>query len=158
MSGLALTQPVGVGLGVQEPFAPQNPAAGANLAFVCDGRGLRRLQSLVLTLATSAVVASRYLKVEFQGGDGKAYAVAAVAATLSAGSTQRYVFALGEGSQSWNTGTDAFAPLPPVLLSPGDSLVTVVDNIDAGDQLSVIRGVMERFPLDGVGLPAPWWE
>jgi hypothetical protein len=158
MGALALTQPIGAGLGVQEPFAPASPAAGANLSFVCDGRGLRRLQTLVLTLTTSAVVAARYLKVEWQGGDGKAYAVAAVAATLAASLTQRYVFAVGYAAQAWNTGTDGFAPLPAVLLSPGDSLVTVVDNLDAGDTLTVIRGTMERFPLDGVGLPAAWWK
>jgi hypothetical protein len=154
MSGLALTQPAGIGLGLQEPFAPANPAAGAQVSFVCDGHGLRRLQSLVLTLTTSAVAGNRYLTVEWQGSDGKAYAVAAVAATLAASGTQRYVFALGEGSQAWNTGTDAFAPLPPVFLSPGDSLVTVLAAGDVGDTITSIRGVMERFPLDGVGLPA----
>jgi hypothetical protein len=158
MGGLSLTQPIGIGFGVQEPFPLANPAAGANASFVCDGRGLRRLTSLVLTLTTSAVVASRYLKLEWQGSDGKAYAVAAVAATLSAGSTQRYVFVLGYASQAWNTGTDAFAPLPGVLLSPGDTLATVVDNLDAGDTLTVIRGTMERYPLDGVGLPPLWSE
>lgn len=158
MSGLSLTQPFGIGFGVQEPFAPADPGAGVNLAFTCDGRGLRRLTTLVLTLTTSAVVASRYLKLEWQGSGTKPYAVAAVAATLAASSTQRYVFATSYAAQSWNTGTDAFAPLPAVLLAPGDSLVTVVDNLDAGDTLTTIRGTMERFPLDGVGLPAPWWE
>lgn len=158
MGGLSVTQPIGAGFGVQEPFAPATPAAGANLSFVADGRGLRRLCSLVLTLTTSGVAGSRYLKLEWQGGDGKPYAVAAVAATLSASSAQRYVFASNYGTQAWNTGTDAFAPLPAIFLSPGDSLVTVVDSLDAGDTLTVIRGVFERFPLDGVGLPAPWWE
>lgn len=158
MSALPLTQPVGLSVGVQEPFTIAPPAAGAAAAFTCDGRGLRRLTSLVLTLTTSAVVAARYLKLEWQGIAGQAYAVAAVAATLAASSTQRYVFASTYAAQAWNTGTDAFAPLPAVFLSPGDVLTTVVDNIDAGDTITLVRGVMERFPLDGVGVPIPWYE
>lgn len=157
MSGLSLTQPFGIGFGIQEPFRPANPAAGANLSSVADGAGARRLLTIVLTLVTSAVVGARYLKLEWRGDDGKAYADAAVAATLAASQTQRYVFALNYPAQSWNVGTDAFAPLPAVFLSPGDKLVTTIDNLDAGDQLSSIRGTMERFPLDGVGLPKPWW-
>jgi len=158
MSGLSLTQPIGIGLGVQEPFSMQTPAAGAGFTFTCDGRGQRRLSSLVFTLAASAVVASRYPALEFRGGDGNAYAVAAVAATLTAGNTQRYVFATNYAAQAWNTGTDAFAPLPAVFLSPGDTLVLTIASVDAGDQVTLVRGVMERYPLDGVGLPAPWWE
>lgn len=157
MAGLSLTQPFGVGFGVQEPFKLENPGAGVNLSFVADGKGARRLTSLVLTFATSAVVAARYLKLELRGADAKAYAVAAVAATLAASQTQRYVFSTNYTSQAWNAGTDAFAPLPAVILSPGDQLVTSIDNLDAGDTLTNIRGTMERFPLDGVGLPAPWW-
>ena len=45
-----------------------------------------------------------------------------------------------------------------MFLSPGDTLVLTIAAVDAGDQVSSIRGVMERYPLDGVGLPAPWWE
>jgi 2-keto-4-pentenoate hydratase/2-oxohepta-3-ene-1,7-dioic acid hydratase in catechol pathway len=158
MGGLSLTQPVGSGLGVQEPFAIATPAAGSGFTFTADGRGLRRLSAFVLTLTTSATVAARYLKLEWRGGDNVPYAVAAVAATLAASLTQRYVFALNYAGQAWNTGTDGFAPLPAVFLSPGDSLVAVVDNIAVGDTLTLIRGTMERFPLDGVGLPAAWWE
>ena len=158
MSGLSLTLPVGSGLGVQEPFSVTTPAAGSGWTFTCDGRGLRRLSSLVFTLATSAVVAARYPALEYRGGDGNPYAVAAVAATIAASSTQRYVFATNYAAQAWNTGTDAFAPLPQLFLSPGDTLVLAIANVDAGDQVSLVRGTLERFPLDGVGLPAPWWE
>ena len=153
MSALPLTQPVGLGCGIQEPFAIADPGAGVAASLTADGRGLRRLLSLVLTLTTSAVAGNRYLKLEWQGIGGKPYAVAAVAATLAASGTQRYVFATTYGTQAWNTGTDAFAPLPALYLSPGDVLTTVVDNFDAGDTITVVRGVMERFPLDGVGLP-----
>lgn len=153
MSGIALTQPVAIGLGLQEPFAVQAPAAGQNFSFVADGHGYRRLVSLVLTLTASAVNVNRYLKLQWQGGDGNPYAVAAVAATVGAASVQRYVFSSSYSAQAWNTGTDGFAPLPAVYLAPGDVLASVVDNLDVGDTLTLIRGVMERFPLDGAGLP-----
>jgi hypothetical protein len=158
MSGLSLTLPIGSGLGVQEPFAIQTPAAGAGFTFTADGRGLRRLTTFTFKLVTSAAAANRYPKLEWRGGNGNAYAVAAVAATIPASQTQRYVFALTYQTQAWNTGTDAFAPLPNVYVSPGDTLVLTIDNVDVADQVSLVTGVMERFPLDGVGLPAPWWD
>jgi len=158
VAGLALTQPTGIGLGLQEPFIGATPAAGAGFTFTCDGFGVRRLQTLVVQLVTSSAVAARYLTVEWIGADGNAYAVAAVTATQAASLTNRYVFGAEYGGASFNTGTDGFAALPRVYLMPGDQLKILVANIDTGDQLSKIRGVMERYPIDGSGLPGAGGE
>lgn len=153
MGVLALTQPFGVARGVQEPFAIANPAAGSGAAFVCDGRGLRRLLSLVFTLTTDANAANRYVTVEFQGNDANAYCVNAAGVTVAASTTQRFAGTISRGQGEWASGSDILYPLESLFLYPGDTLRVVVAAIQAGDTLTKIRGVMERFPLDSESLP-----
>ena len=150
---LAVTQPYGAGLGQQLPFRLDNPAAGANATRTFDGYGLRRLLSLVFTLTTDGNAANRYVTVEYQGKDGNAFAVAAAGVTVSASSTQRFAGSAFRGEAEWATNTDVLFPLIPVLVFPGDTLTIVVANIQVGDQLSLIRGVEERFPLNADVLP-----
>jgi hypothetical protein len=151
---LALTQPFGLGGGIQFPFTPDSPAAGAGFVFGADGRGARRLLSLVFTLTTDANAANRLVTVEYVGRNNLTYAVAEVTATQAASLTNRYVFAIGYGTDSFAAGTDGLAPLPSLFLMPGDQLKIIVANIQVGDQLSAIAGAIERFPLDGEGLPS----
>ena len=153
MPGLALSLPVAVGVGLQEPFFLDNPGNNTNGAKVIDGQGFRLLTSLVFQLVTDANAANRLVTVEWQGGDGSAYAVAEVTAVQTAGNTNRYVFGLGYGVSSFATGTDGLAPLPWVLLSPGDTLALLVGSKQAGDHLQSIRGTWQRFPFDQYGLP-----
>lgn len=154
MSGvLAVTQPFGVGLGIQEPFRIAAPGADTNAIYQADGYGLRRLLSLVFTLTTDSNAANRYVTVEYQGKDGLAFVVNAAAVTVAASSTQRFAGSYGRGEAEWAANTDVLFPVTPVILSPGDVLKIVVTNIQAGDTLTAIRGVMERFPLDIANLP-----
>ena len=150
---LAVTQPYGAGLGQQLPFTLADPAVATNATRTFDGYGLRRLLSLVFTLATDGNAANRYVTVEYQGKDGNAFAVAAAGVTVSASSTQRFAGSAFRGEAEWATNTDVLFPLLPVLGFPGDVLTIVVANIQAGDQLSKIRGVEERFPLNADVLP-----
>ena len=150
---LAVTQPYGAGLGIQEPFVGATPAAAANFTYACDGYGLRRFLSLVFTLTTDGNAANRYVTVEYQGKDGNAFAVGAAGVTVSASSTQRFAGSAFRGEAEWAANTDVLFPLIPLLLFPGDVLKIVVASIQAGDTLTLIRGVTERFPLDVNNLP-----
>ena len=150
---LAVTQPFGVGLGQQLPFRIADPAVATVATRSFDGVGLRRLLSLVFTLATDSNVASRYVTVEYQGKDGNAFAVGAAGVTVSASSTQRFAGSAFRGEAEWAANTDVLFPLIPLLLFPGDVLKIVVASIQAGDTLTLIRGVTERFPLDVNNLP-----
>lgn len=153
MPALALTQPVGVGLGSQEPFSGITPAANTNFSLSIDGRGLRRVQTLVFTLTTDGNAANRYVTVEYRGGDGNAYAVNAAGVVVTASSTQRFAGDISRGVAEWASGTDVLFPLAAVFMFPGDSLNVIVAGKQAGDTLTVIRGVLERFPLDAAQLP-----
>jgi hypothetical protein len=148
-----ITRPFGKARGVQEPFAIANPAAAADGVFTVDGRGLRRLVSIVFTLTTSADVADRYVTVEYEGGDGLPFAVNAAGVLVTALSTQRFAGSISRGNSEWNTGTDVLFPLEDVFLYPSNVLRINVAAVQATDALSGIRGVLERFPLDWYDLP-----
>lgn len=149
----AVTRPFGLGWGSQEPFTINPPGAATNATFKVDGRGRRRLVSLVFTLTTDANVANRYVAVEYRGFDGGAFAVNAASVLVTASSTQRFVGSIDRGVAEWNTGTDVLFPLADVFLHASDTLVIAVSSIQAGDTLTGIRGVMERFPVDVYDLP-----
>lgn len=148
-----LTRPFGRARGVQEPFKLSNPGAGLNASLAIDGRGLRRLTSVVFTLTAGVAVANRYVTVEYAGGDGLAYCVNAAAVLVTASSTQRFAGSISRGDSEWNTGTDVLFPLEDVFLYPGDTLTVKVGGVQAADTLTAIRGVLERFPLDYYDLP-----
>ncbi len=150
----ALTLPYGTARGEQEPFAIANPGAAQAATFTVDGRGLRRLNTIVFTLTTDANVANRYVTVEYRGGDGLAYCVNAAAVVVLAGSTQRFAGSIGRGVSEWATGTDVLFPLDDVFLYASDVLRVGVSGVQAGDTLTAIRGVLERFPVDRYDLPA----
>ena len=152
--GLAVTQPLAVGLGEQYPFLPASPSAGANFSYKCDGLGMRRFLSLVFTLTTSNAVASRLVSVELQGSDGLAYSVSGNAVAVVASKTQRFAGALGGAVSGTSGTTDLYFPLDPVFMAPGDTLAIVVGAIDTADTLTKIRGVYELFRFDAAWLPA----
>jgi hypothetical protein len=51
------------------------------------------------------------------------------------------------------TGTDVGFPLDDVIVFPGDTLVINITTLDAGDAITNIRGVEERFSYDPRRLP-----
>lgn len=154
MSGvLAVTQPYGVGLGIQEPFRGADPGAGVNFTYPIDGYGLRRLLAIVFTLTTSGTSANRYVTVEGRGGDNLAFNADGAGVVVTATSTQRFVGSFTRGRGEWAANTDVLFSLTPIMLYPGNTLNIIVAAIQSGDTLTNIRGVFERFPLTTRDLP-----
>src|SRR5205085_8515908 len=60
---------------------------------------------------------------------------------------------VGEWSSSAGDATPYYAPLADVWLEGADQLRIFVGNIAAGDQLSAIKLVFERFPSGPRGYP-----
>lgn len=149
----ALTRGFGLAWGSQEPFAIAAPGAATAATFTVDGRGRRRLVSLVFTLTTDANAANRYVTVEYRGIAAGAFAVNAASVLVTANSVQRFAGSIDRGVAEWNAGTDVLFPLEDVFLHASDQLVIAVGAMQAGDTLTGIRGVMERFPVDVYDLP-----
>lgn len=149
----ALTLPYGSARGVQEPLSVPDPAAATVARYVVDGRGLRRLNTLVFTLTTDGTAGNRYVTVEYEDSSGRPYCVNAAAVVVLKSTTQRFAGSISRGEAEWAAGTDVLFPLDSVFLYPSDVLTIEVANVQAGDQLSGIRGTLERFPLDWNDLP-----
>ena len=144
-SGLFLAQPYGNYASEQAVFAPPAPAAGQAFQQQLGGSFIHRLVAVNFTLATSAVAANRYCTVQVIGGDNLPFVVNGAAVTVSANSTQRFQGSINIATGSWAANTDVFFPLTPAFLFGSNLLRIDVANIDAGDQLSAIHVVWDRF-------------
>ena len=153
MSNHWLTEPFGIGQGFQWRARGNNPAAGSSLSTNLDPRW-RHLYTLILfTLTTDANAANRYVTVEAEDIDGNPFWVNGASVTVSANSTQRFVGQLNRGTAEWNTNTDVFFPLAPVLLDGATNFKINVANIQVGDTITLIKLVSQRFPTADTSLP-----
>lgn len=143
-----LVQEYGAGQGFEEVVKGTNPTAGLIYSHNLDSRYRTRLVSAVFTLTTDANAANRYVTVENQDGDGNTITVSSAAVTVSANSTQRFAGSLIRGHSEWAANTDVLFPILPSFMSGGTVLAIVVANIQAGDALTKIRWIFDRFPTD----------
>jgi hypothetical protein len=145
--GYALSQPYGAGLGTQFYERGVTPAVGTSFVSAFDPRlGIRRLVACVFTLATDSNAANRYVTVEYADGAGVSYGADAAAVVVTASTTaQRYCGSIYRGVAEWNANTDVLFPLTPVFVKDGFQLTIKVANVQAGDQLSLIGFVTDRF-------------
>lgn len=122
-------------------IALPRPAAGANLVYTVQGAGPEVLLAVRAQLLTSAVVANRLLLARVLDAGGLVLAEAALpTGNIAAGTTVRGSWGRGftRGSDVLPSGpTVAENGLPELLLPEGCTVVVVVDNADAGDQLSL---------------------
>lgn len=123
------------------------PAAGADWSVPVPAGHLWNVLSILATLTTSAVVATRIPRLIF--GDGVATFLdvppfAGEAASL----TRRYVWV--PAGQGYTTGNGILSPLPEVPLGTGWTLATTTDAIDVADQWSAIKlAVVDTTIRDG---------
>lgn len=149
MSSFALTQPFGLGRGYQHPTTAAPPAAGQNFTTQLDSRYRWRYVSCVFTLTTDVNAANRYVVVEYLAGNGNAEVADAAAVVVTASSTQRYCGSVSRSVAEWAANTDVLFPLTPVFLDGGGTLQIRVAGIQAGDTLTLIQFVFDRFPTSG---------
>jgi hypothetical protein len=148
-----LVEPFGFGEGFQQRIRPASPGAGAALtqALSVGGNYPMRLLSARAQLVTSATVANRSISVRFLDSDGNTVEDNGPGVFQTASDTVVYQGQIRRSMSEWSSsGTDrttVYFPLNDVVLSPGDSVSVRVGNMQAGDQLSAIVLVVERFEL-----------
>lgn len=130
------------------------PAAGANAVYVTGGDGLELLTVVRAQLVASAVVKNRRLLLSvLNPGGAVIMEMVADNASLVAGATLRatWGYGLATGVQVLASGPRTASPsLPYLLLQPGSQVQVVIDNADAGDQLSgVTVTVLRECPDEG---------
>lgn len=139
--------------GTLEKFSVPPPAAGANFARVTGQGYVERIRSLTFQLVTSAVVANRVVTIEYQDADTNRWGMVALADVQAASTTAVYGFGIGD-SGGVRAGLTRYSyPLLDVYLYPGDRIASAIQLVDVGDQVSAIRGLVERYSLGPDGYP-----
>lgn len=123
------------------PFlhTPAAPAAGANFSYTVPGQYLVQPLSVHVRLVASADAADREVVVEYQTAAGERFDLNGVATTVTASQTADYVFSAYQAVGEFTVASSALVPLHPVILVPTEILKITVVNIQATDQLSLIR-------------------
>jgi hypothetical protein len=132
--------------GDQDFVIPVTPAAGANASFTSAGQDWLRLVSCIATLTTDANAADRFVSLDYIDGRGTKYLRNAAPVFITASTTgQVFQWDRHRTVSEWNTDTMVFAPLASLWLPPGWTIQVTVDSKQAGDQLSAIGFLVERF-------------
>lgn len=142
----AVTEDLGYARAYQEWFPGTQPAAGANYTLNIPGQFATRLLAVTFRLVCDANAANRVVTVDYLDGAGNTYCSSGAAAVITANQTQDYFGHVDHGTAEWNTNTPVFFPLADVILTPGRQMQITVANKQAGDQLSRIFKVWERYP------------
>lgn len=132
------------------PVDVANPAAGADWSVRTPGGKLWMVLGFRATLATSAVVANRQLRVSITDGAVERANCQAITATITANLTATlggYRGAVPGGAGSALVGG---VGLPDWPLDAGWTFGVVTVGLDAGDQWSAIRLVVEQYEVRGL--------
>lgn len=131
--------------GLPEYVRGDAPAAGAHFSQAIDGRYMTRFLTVFARLVTDANVANRTVLVEFRDDADRRYAMSGAPVTQSASSTNDWAFNAFQGQAEWEIDGTITVTLAPLLLPPTHDIRVFVDNIQVGDQLSLISFTWERF-------------
>lgn len=149
-----LLGPFAFARGWQESVIGTAPAAGANFSASNDSRFYSRLIACTFTLVTDANVASRYVSLDYQDGNGLTLARNGVQGAVTASTTARFSFDMHRTVSEANANSDVFAPLVPLFVHAGQLVAITVVGIQVGDQLGTITLTFERFPSDRRDYPS----
>jgi len=111
-----------------------SPAIGVNLAIAQVFLGDWELLNVRMTLVTSGVAGTRMIYLQLSDPQMNPFLYPA-GNSQGASLTKNYRWDV-RISPNWSIGTYLMAPLPAVQIHANLALGTVVDNLDAGDQLS----------------------
>lgn len=132
----------------------QNPAAGAHFSEQPRGLYRTRLLSVFCRLVTDATAANRTVLVEYRDDGDQRYMISAAPVTQAATNTNDWVFDVWQGQAEWTVDDSIIVPLKPLILPPLHDFRIFVDNIQVGDQLSLIRFWWEQFFAESPPTPS----
>lgn len=134
--------------GLPELVYGTQPAAAADFVQAMTGAFHVRLLSVFCRIVTDATVASREVVVEYRDQQAQRFALAGAPTTVLASTTTDYAFNVFQDQADWPSDSTILAPLSPLMLPPGCDFRIHVVSVQAGDQLSRIRFMWERFYSD----------
>lgn len=132
------------------PSLEYGVSPGAATAFVqtVDGNYLARLLTLYVRLTPDANAANREVTLEYRNAADERFYVAGAPVTVPASDTTDFMFSVFLGQPDWEVDSTVLVPLAPLILEPTFDFRVNVVNAQAGDTLTRIRFVWERFYSD----------
>jgi hypothetical protein len=131
------------------------PAAGLNASVTVDGAWACRVIAARALLTTSAVVANRFVTLDYVDARGNVRASSGGAVAVPASQTNvRQEWHYNRGVISSGAGAPTVAPLLFTFLPPGFTIRFTVANIDATDALTSLSLWLEKFPTGSHGYPS----
>lgn len=133
-------------LGEPFVFTPANPAAGANLAFVLPASYRYQIMAVRLTLLTSGVVANRNCILRITDATPTILTEVISLLNHAAATTNIYIFC-DQGYSHTAAFADRIINGIPCRMScpPGWIISTLVNNMDAADQISAVAITVHRW-------------
>ena len=131
------------------------PAAAAHFTQAIGGGYLTRLVTVFARLVTDATAANRTVLLEYRDEAARRWHIDGAPVTQPASTTTDWSWSAFRGQPDWTVDDTVMLALSPVLLLPTMDFRVFVDNIQAGDQLSLVAFTQERFfpPDPSPGLP-----
>lgn len=149
-----LYDPPSYAVGWQEPVYLPNPAAGSSWSRPGDGRYLERLLAVTFTLTTSAVVANRFVTVVLTDVNGKMITEVPGSGAVAASSAVTVCLAAGGPQYASGVSGSSFGFLPDILTPPGYTWAASINGMDAGDTVTNIVLLKQKYPNDTASIPA----
>lgn len=130
-----------------------SPAAGADFSATVDGRYFERLLTVWCNLDTDSNAANREVVLQFLDDAGNVYRECGAATVVAADSVYDYSFSVWQPQTEFPVNASILVPLDAILMLPTFKWKLKIVNVQAGDALTAIRVVRERFfsdsPLPG---------
>lgn len=122
------------------------PGAGLNFTKAVDDGYWWRVLAISCRLATDANAANRTLRVEYRGADAVPFLIAGNTTTYPANTTgEDFSLSVWQPQNAAEVGGANLAPLPAVILQPGQDFRVTIVNVQVGDAITRIRYLVERF-------------
>lgn len=124
----------------------KDPAVGSSVTRKVPGETFERPVTFRYKLVTSAVVGSRFPAMSILDGDGTTVIHVESNVAVGAGSTSFMNFFVGAGGAVYVSSGDNTAPMPDIVLPPGFQVQGSVTQQLGGDQISLARLYICRYP------------
>lgn len=148
-----LTSEFAHGRAFSEVVTVADPAAGVGLTYTVGSKYYERIASLSFTLVSDGNAANRQVAVTINAVTYGVIATVAAGGVQAASLTRTYTFLKGFTSSNAVAGSAFVAPFPDIFLQPEWTVVVGIGSVQVGDQISLVRLLVERFDTGPAGFP-----
>lgn len=122
-----------------------DPAAFFEIGISVPNNARWRLLALRVNLVTDATVANRQVQLQFDASGNGTYLFATAINAQTASSTVTYQFGQFGSARATTFNNVQEIPIPPIILPAGSTIVSVTNNMQAGDNYGAPRILVEEW-------------